>query len=167
MGVDCKVSLPANVSFRNVLSVLGVLLGCKATKEPLGRDSWHAHVQGAEARSCDVTGLVNFVISIDGECVMHHPFHFEFDSSGRRGMMFGSSPERIALCRALAKFFGGSVDYNDCDNREKDYVVKAKSNAENNPEDGKPWYALQERILKLKPLSKKDIDACREYAAYK
>jgi hypothetical protein len=170
MGIDCKVSLPANVRLSDVAKVIGVLLGCEVSKRYLGKGSWSAQVDGVVVQQCSTVGLASIDINKSTEggelCVLSALYHYEFSRSGRRGLIFGSTAKRIALCRALAKFFGGWVDYQDCDKRKQDYMLPDKTSTQNSPEDGKEWHVLQNRILKLKPLTSKDIEACEKYAAY-
>jgi hypothetical protein len=66
--------------------------------------------------------------------------------------------------RGLVNFFGGWVDDNDCDDTSINYSVKAKSNAENCPEDGEPWRKFQQRLLDLKPirLTRKEIESGKD-----
>ena len=78
-----------------------------------------------------------------------------------------STPWWLAAGKALVDFFGGELDYNDCDSSDSDYAVPAKGDSMNRPSDGKPWHRLQDRILALQPLSADDILSARQDAAYK
>ncbi len=69
-------------------------------------------------------------------------------------MHLSKSPGNIRLLKALADFFGGKVDFDDCDDVEFDYVVEDKKDEDNCPEDGEAWTNLQERFLTIKPLKK-------------
>jgi hypothetical protein len=59
------------------------------------------------------------------------------------------------MFRALADFFGGVLDYADCDENEADYVVADRTDDENHPEHGEPWDRLQRRIAEVRPLTRK------------
>ena len=77
-----------------------------------------------------------------------------------------STASNIALGKRLVDFFGGFVDYNDCDNSDSDYAVAEKTADECDPQDGQPWDDFQERMFNLKPITKEEIEACRQYSAY-
>jgi hypothetical protein len=59
---------------------------------------------------------------------------------------------------ALVDFFGGEVDFNDCDATDVDYKMRRKSNKKNCPEDGRSWDAFQKRLFALQPLTESDFD---------
>ena len=59
--------------------------------------------------------------------------------------------------RKLVDFFGGRVDYCSCDDVEWDYIIPAKTNEENCPDDGPKLTAFQERMLQIQPLVFDDL----------
>jgi hypothetical protein len=63
-------------------------------------------------------------------------------------------------------FFGGKVDYNDCDSKGIDYRKRERPNSENCPSDGKAWDDFQRRIAAVKPLTDKDFKRAARAAGY-
>jgi hypothetical protein len=171
MGIDASISFPPNVQVNDVAAVAARLLGCEAARKTLDEESGstYAAVTGIEVQSIkDLPECVRILIrEFDAEgnkirSLAGLLYHFEW-SGGRRGIFRSPTPRNIALLRGLADFFGGKVDYNDCDSTKCDYEVPDKSNTMNCPEDGKPWQDLQDRILAVKPISKETLDECKKY----
>lgn len=94
-------------------------------------------------------------------------FHYEAsDQHGKyRLLVPRSTPFWLAMGDRLTTFFGGFVDANDCDTVKRDWEHK-KPRLWNDPSDGKPWYALQEAITKVKPITVDDLNNFRKLAAY-
>lgn len=166
MGVDCKIYLPSRVNVRDVATVIAILLGNKVRKEPLGSDGWHVQVDGVKVEPCSGTlaECCQIKVNCDGE-ERWFLYHFEFGREGKRGIMPRSTARNIALCKGLADFFGGIVDFSDCDDREADYYVEEKFDIHG--EDNEAFYRKQSRMLEVHPLSKSEIDECEEVCAYK
>ena len=72
----------------------------------------------------------------------------------------------VAAARRLVEFFGGYVDYNDCDCSERDYVVPDRPDIQH-AEDGEQWEHFQARKLAVTPLSKEEIEKAAEYSSYR
>jgi hypothetical protein len=66
--------------------------------------------------------------------------------------------------RKLCRFFGGYIDYNDCDETECD--KRWKKSRKNNPQEDGLWDKQNNRIASLVPISKEDINRSVRYAAY-
>lgn len=173
MGVDCQVQLPQNVRLRDVADVIGALLGCPVEKRMFesGSDGgWATHTVGVTTKPSCVDTCAE--IEVKGATVGRCPersflYHFEYSPSGHRGLLFRSYSVNIALAKGLVDFFGGTVDYSDCDDIDVDYEVPAKSDEENHACDNGEWYAQQERKLAVQPLTKDQVKDCIQYAAYK
>jgi hypothetical protein len=73
----------------------------------------------------------------------------------------------MAIMHRLVDFFGGILDYNDCDDIDNNYEVEAKSWEDNRPSDGEAWYRLQNRILDLKPITEEEWRSYDKVAYYK
>ena len=73
----------------------------------------------------------------------------------------------LAVMHRVVDFFGGTIDYQDCDDIEVDYTVPAKSLQENSPSDGEEWYVFQNRILEIKPITEKEWRSYDSRAAYR
>jgi len=67
----------------------------------------------------------------------------------------------------LVDFFGGRMDYQDCDDSYEDYTKWPKSSRHNRPQDGKPWQNFQKRMEAVKPLTKEELETFDCFAAYK
>lgn len=153
MGIDTVISLPANVRVRDVASVLGRLLGCKAKQVRLNAGTSYTEVSGVTVNQ-SAAGLESCA---DIECVnvsatRRFLYHFEGPGGRRSIILHGQSNRNMWLAQRLVDFFGGKVDFNDSDRIEVDYEVADKSDAHNHAEDGQDWADLQHRILHLQPL---------------
>lgn len=165
MGIDARVSLPPNVRVNDVATVLGALLGRPVRREPMG-DIWHAAVDGVRVESAPgLPQCANICLSHNGTDYDRYLFHFE-GHGGRRLIIRRSRMEHIALFCELARFFGGSVDFNDHDECDADFVVEDGADEANCPEDGEPWRRLQERIADVRPLNDRYVASHARDAAY-
>ena len=168
MGFDCQYTIPAPARIRDVATVMGALLGCPLKKYELGEGGYSARIDGIVFRSYDdMPECVRIVTPMpigpwDSYEVL---YHYEWDEYGNHGIMPRSRPINIALCIALCDFFGGRIDFNDCDHSDCDYRQPTREDI--HATDGQPWNAFQDRILAVKPLTKEDIKRCRDVAAYK
>lgn len=163
MGTDCRIYLPSRVNVRDVATAIGILLGHKAVKEPLGRDGgWHIKVEDVSVKACGGT-LAECCHIVVGQSA--YLYHFEFGREGKRGIMPRSTGRNIALLKKLADFFGGIVDFNDCDSTEADYFVEERFDIHG--EDDAAWYRKQERFAALQPLTERDVAECVQFSAYK
>jgi len=184
MGVDCKVVLPNEARLRDVSQVIALLLGKEGSLEPLGggRDNSVAlRVKGVRTEAIpDMPECVHIRIddAIAGEAGETRGdrrilYHFEFGTQsegGRytvsgRGIMPSSTPLNVALCVELAKFFGGRVDFNDCDNEEADFEAPTPLDVSAN--DGALWNSFQRRMAAVQPLTPEQIAEAYSHAAYK
>jgi len=185
MGVDCCIRLPHNVRIRDVAKVMGILAGQKISEredaKTYGKPFKWFEVEGVELESgvkglecCatiylkNLTGAALAARSDNGENA-HVLFHFEPSDptpSAGRLLMPRSTNFWIAIGIGLVKFFGGEIDYNDCDNSDCDFKRRAKSNEQNCPESDEPWYNMQARMRKLKPITKEEFSDCKQFASY-
>lgn len=167
MGVDCRLSLPGNVRVRDVASVLGILFGLPFALEPLNGDGVVCRVRGA-----NVTGHAEIpeMARIDLKAENGDPvggFYYHFENPGGRRVLSGRARANvIAAFVKTADFFGGSVDFTDCDDEDADHTATDRSDEENHPEDGAAWDSFQRRMADLKPLTAKEIRAYASVAAY-
>lgn len=160
MGVDCRINLPDNVTVGNVAKVLGRLAGLPVERYQYNPRTWWAKVDGVEVETTTVPEMV--VIRWSGR---HTTFHFEYGRGGRL-LLPRSTAFWIAAGNRLVDFFGGRIDWNDCDTKDWNRRVRAKTREQNSPEDGEAWDDFQTRLLSLKPLHRDEIDAMRKHAAY-
>lgn len=181
MGIDLKLTLPANVTVSAVADVLGRLLGCPVVRRPLSagggpesRGAWSADVVGVTVSPSNMPECAKIEVASplqgcgrQGCGSRRFLYHFEFDSTGARGIILRSWGEHIALAVEVARFFGGRVLYSDHADPAESFVEPAKSDALNHPEDGAPWQDLQLRIEALQPLTQEQIAGAERFAAYK
>lgn len=175
MGVDTWVKLPPQTRIGDVANAMGILLGKKkhwfhSTGNGNGQrvkemtDSGWVEVEGVKVgKEMPVEGCVNITIDGWGQTLYH--FENSDDQDGSRLMGGGCYGQRIALYRALVDVFGGEIDYNDCDCVDVDYKKKSPYWSTGKYSDEK-YQARQKALWNLKPLSKEDIDYCRQFSSY-
>ena len=162
MGTDCQVLLPTDVRARDVATAIAILLGADKTKQPLGKGgSWVCQTDASVEANTAVPTCADLVVPGD-----RYLYHFEVQG-GQRLIMRRSRAKAIALFYALAKFFGGAVDFNDCDDQYDRFYERSLQRPVNDPEDGVLWTQLQEDLFNLEPLTEKDIAQYEDYAAYR
>ncbi len=155
MGIDVKVKLPSNVSFRNVSKAIAIILGAKPRLAPLGNGGKVTDVPDGVITLNDnsVTSCQSFNVNVPDRPNRWFLYHYEYGNAGHRGLSFNArNPSNIDLAKAIVDFFGGDVDFDDCDDVECDYSVPAKSDLENHPEDNEEWDDLQHRLMAIKPI---------------
>lgn len=180
MSVDCNIALPGRVEVDDVANVIGVLAGLPVRLEPLGEDSIVSRVDGVKIETSDVHGMVQITLSgelADGEHTHFVYYHFEgtfgrstyggrrYQHEGVRSLSPRSTPFWVAIAKRLVDFFGGWVDYDDCDDCDLDYSLPERPNI--SPHDGKPWEQFHRNVAALKPITKQDMKAAAEWASYK
>lgn len=169
MGVDTRIRLPEDVRINDVAEAMGILAGLRFEKKDLNhKGEWYVHVPDAEAKPSNIPEMAYINLKgemVDGKTAHMAFFHYETEEPGRL-VSVRCTPFWIAIGRRLVEFFGGWIDYSDCDDRRRDYSRK-KPRKCNNPSDGKPWQDFQEAMFSLKPITKADIEKCRQWAAYK
>lgn len=189
MGVDTRILLPPQVEVRYVAQVIAILFGAKKrwyvheTPNTFGagsRGSYHDTPQktgwvdlgnSVKVKSTSVVEMADISLSnkllSEAEPVMGDgwwlTYHFETDS-GERYMSGGSRGARIALHRRLADFFGGKVDYQDCDGKEVDYRRKSPRWLGKN--GNRSWREMQLALWNLKPITREEVEDCIKLSAY-
>lgn len=162
MGCDARIILPGNVRIRDVMRVIGVAVGFEAKVSPLG-SSICTDVDGVEATTPMASSPDFLHIKFDNR---HAYWSFEPDCApGKRLLMPTSSAFWCLVGHRLVDFFGGKIDYNDCDAIDFDYERRPKGNSLNCPDDGEPWRRFHERIAKVPPITRAELEAFRG-AAY-
>jgi hypothetical protein len=164
MGVDTKIILPPYVRCDTVADVLGKLVGLKHVISAIPS----CDVQGIEIRASGVTSCA--WINWTGGTVPGYEhggalYHFEGSRLGERLMMPRSYPTWIAIGARLVEFFGGRVDFNDCDDEDTD-IVGSVTYPDGLPEDGQPWRDLQNRIAAVRPITPEEVARYVKHAAY-
>ena len=184
MGVDTKVLLSGDVQIREVGKVLAILAGLPKNRRVLDERSnpgaWYVDITDISKTTPRLTyhsvdgvpSMVEIILKgkmVDGEESHIVSYHFE-PSDGKRehGMRLlypRSTPFWCAIGKELVKFFGGWIDYNDCDLTEVDFRARYPK-LRNCPSEGKPWQAFQQKMWNLQPITVKDMQAVRKLTGY-
>lgn len=172
MGVNTLIYIPNDVWLIDLSEVIGILLGIKPEKSQLTKDAWSVKVKGvsvsgsANVAECAWIKIKQSKKLITGNEAISLFYHYECSNDPNyRLIMPRSRPAWIALGLRLIQFFGGLIDFDDSDDIEIDRGY-FKPRGRNNPEDGKEWQDYQEAIFNIKPLTKKEIEDAKQYAAY-
>jgi hypothetical protein len=157
MGIDCKVHLPENVRVKDVANVIGALAGCPV-KQKHYSGAVFVEVENVKVESTSVPQMAQIMVEPPGGCVDGEKCHFvyyffEVEEGSGRLLNPRSTAWWIAIMRRVVDFFGGSIDYSDCDDVDVDYSVPAKPDSVNRPTNGAEWDDLQNRILAIKPIT--------------
>jgi len=137
MGINTHILLPAEARAEDVVQVMGILAGLKPKKHIADR-TWWVEVPGAKiVPSSGQFGCAHVTIKpedgqklIDGE-TNHSCFMILSAHSGQQagyntkhGLWISTSvtPFWEAVAYGLARFFGGEVDRNDCDETDVDFA---------------------------------------------
>lgn len=176
MGVDCNILIPSDARARDIVTVLGAIVGCPVTKHTFGmgngKESYAAKVSDRhiEIENPDSPLLVGsptidiYKRTIDGVAHHHVMLHTESHHGLYKVMCPKSTAFWIAVGRRLVRFFGGQMVYSDCDGKVNFKCKKPRR--WNDPEDGKAWRDFQDAILAIKPITKEDLENCAKYASY-
>jgi hypothetical protein len=167
MGVDCRIMLPPDVRLHDVADIIGLLAGCE--KETITtKNGTYTRVKCVSIRTAGTPTLASIdiakPITLKGGDTAHVYYHFETDGNYRL-MSPRSTGWWIAVGKRLVDFFGGEVDYSDCDEKEVDYK-KPKPRKSNNPQDGAPWHKFQREKWATVPLTEAEVNECWTLAAY-
>ena len=162
MGVDCYICLAPGTRARDVATVAAILHGESASKEPIHGGGYVAKVQGVRVENCAAVPECVDLCWNTGRLF----YHFECARApGHTLVMPRATAENIAMGRALVKFFGGKLAYNDCAFAGT-FDFEAAQPAYIPATDNKSWRQLQDAMLALMPLTEADIAAERQHAAY-
>ena len=183
MSCDCHIYLPPNVRLKDVVDVLAILVGMPKKKVMLESKThpaaWYLKTEGVEVEPSGSSpelmtiqatlpdGPAKTARGKNGDRMMAF-WHWEPSSKpGWRLISVRTTAFWIAVGKNLVDFFGGVVDYNDCDDNYEDYKRHAKPHRMNCPESDEPWQRFQKRMWAVKPLTDKDFDAEENNAVYK
>ena len=173
MSVSCNIYLSSDARTRDILDVMGILLGHNKSKKYFDRGGGYycevenidynfpvkmknqpvAEFKNIYTMSVDVPEM--FIIRIQKnpiDKIDDHMAFFHYDTEPGMKLISGGNNEfwnRIG--KGLVEFFGGWVDYNDCDDIDKDF--ESDGMRENNAhEDNLGFYAFHQDMLDLLPL---------------
>jgi hypothetical protein len=156
MGTDTKILLPPGTRLDDVVCVLGKLLGLPHEKRALSdvSDSYYYRVPGIDATGAGSSATLAIIkwagspipVESVGRSVL---YHFEGGPHGERLLMPHCCEEWQEIGRQLVTFFGGTVDYNDCDDVDVDFS-RPNQFPNGMPDGGPAWNAFQERIAAVR-----------------
>lgn len=174
MGVDCEIRLPEDVRIRDVADVIGILAGCeKVWSETSDKKATWVNVKCVDVSTVGMVGMAHINVSIpistkgnDTAFVLYHfePGTFPDGTCGRL-LTPRSTGWWIAVGKRLVDFFGGTVDFNYCDEQDIDYQ-KPKPRWHNNPEGDEEWDDFQKAKFAVQPLTDAEVETVWEVAAY-
>lgn len=164
MGVDTRIYLSPGARVKEVAEVIGLAAGLPGRWEESGSTRWYA-VPGVRVSSnsglpecCDIEWVDQ---NGEGRRVL---YHFEAGGHGCKLLMPRSTPFWIAIGRRLVDFFGGWIDYQDCDEEDMDYRQPLQYHC--CPEDGEPWKSFRQRMSEVQPITRSEYERSKQYAAY-
>lgn len=164
MGANCQITLPHAVKVRDVADVIAACSGVRPGKRYLSHNGdWAAYCPGVEITpNLNEPALANITwVAPEGD-TRSVLYHFEWSAQGR-GLMPPTTPFWIAVGHRLVEFFGGSIDYNDCEGAGPDFSLPHRDDCW--VEDGPEWIAFQERKLAVAPLLPWELELAETTAA--
>ena len=170
MGIDTRIILPDNVRVKDVANIIGICAGKKPLKQfwSYGK-GWAATVPDVKIKVTSDASWGMVGIHVNGpfpkhileyrlnQSAIYVAYHFESDTGGRvlqPPMTFFW----LAVGRRLVQFYGGKLDYNDCDDIEVDFSIRPKSREQNAPNSDLGWYKFQQRILDMQALTIEELE---------
>jgi hypothetical protein len=176
MGVDVRIMVNARARIRDVADVIGILAGKQPYKRDFdGFDGWSTEVDDVEYKpSKHMAECAEIMIRssqeqplVDGHKNHWVLWHWEPSEKYHCHVMQPpSTPFWIAVGKGLVDFFGGKLDYNDCDSKDIDYEARGRVRLGEYSEDGIGWEKLQNAKLNLKPITMADMKKMDKHAAY-
>lgn len=174
MGVDTRIILPSNVRIRDVAMAFAIAAGntihweksSSNTKDSYGGDlkflrvAYKIKTSDCSPEMAQILFEQHITRSRDTGCLAY--WFWENDSNTRL-IIVRSSAFWIAIAHRIVDFFGGAIDYSDCDDNEVDYYVEAKIN---NPTGGRAWDMFYKRMSEIEPITKEDMEHFEKFAAY-
>lgn len=165
MGIDAVLSLPGNVRLQDVKEVLWRLYGTEEKQVLYVPGSDFTYGELFIATSVGYHDQTFLLCAEPGEdlrllnnersefAIPCDRFFWSFEGgNGTRRLHRIANPWTIAVLKALADFFGGTVDFDDSDDSYADHVVEPGSNERNCPTDGYAWQGLMGRLADVGPL---------------
>lgn len=176
MGVDTRITLHPSARLRDVTDALGILAGLEPELHPLSIGALAVRVPGAVCKSYDGLGLAACAqiiltapegrLLVDGDESHYVMYHFEWEGTevhGARGLLPPSTPFWVAAGIKLVDFFGGHIDFNDCDTIDVDHVAPPSALP---AVDGPDWQDYQHAIAAIEPITRDDMIAVADRCGY-
>jgi hypothetical protein len=171
MSVKTDLYLPGDAEIRDVADVAAILLGHEPKMKPLGGgfDSEYVEVEGVNVHGFkDLPGFAEIDIEPTEDMEHGRSIFFSYEVEGRPGerlAVLSADAEGIALFVKLAEFFGGTVDFNDCDDSEEDLKKPRPRGGNGTYEDG-AFDRMQRRKMNVRSMSYSFVRSFEEQASY-
>lgn len=178
MGVDASITLHPSARVGDVTTALGILAGLEPELHPLSSGALRVQVPGAvcDSYGSPAGGLVACAridltapeghLLVDGEEGHHVMYHFEWEKTevhGARGLLPPSTPFWVAAGIKLVDFFGGHIDFNDCDTVAVDHVAPPSILP---AADDQGWQDYQHALAAIEPVTRDDMLAVADRCGY-
>lgn len=170
MGVDAKLTLPPGTAVSDVADVLGLAFGHSWHMEPLrmgGSSGSYLKVDGVTVEPTTQPTCASIVLNHPNGRRKHVLFQFEWWADGGEpgcvGFMERSTGEWLAAMSRVGEFFGGEVDWQDCDDK---YVDESWPRRDRRPSDGQPWQDHQHAMSEVRPVEPELVESYEQHAAY-
>jgi len=168
MGCDCNIYLQGDALSHDIMSVLGILLGFEKTQESFNHSSKFDYVAVKDVAYGYSDGNNHKIFAKAGFSTPQHftieilrnsldkewhmlGCHFEYQYLLLSG---GSSKFWKTVGTELVKFFGGYIDYDDCDAYDMDFSAVCPRIEGNRHENNPEFRLFQEELWALQPIEK-------------
>ena len=173
MSENCNIYLPNDVRFDDVCSVIGILLGHERNGVALDDEHSYCHVSDVSSRLVMEnrkdkyrpniwvrgTSIPGYIIIMIKDNPIDHEFHeggFHYEASDNMRLISGGNNDFWhQVGKGLVEFFGGYVDYNDCDDIRWDFDSEGMREI-NNPENDLAWDLFQTDLFELLSLEERE-----------
>lgn len=178
MGVDCRIELPPETRMGDIATAIAALAGIAVEIESLGNYGGVVAatkrgavklkpLQWSDSGGTEAQFKGNLVDGETGHTVILFPQSKMQKCAGIGGptcvaLNPPSTPFWCAIGHGLVNFFGGSIDYNDCDDTIEDYAVE-KPRPWNNPDNGPFWNNFQRELAEIDPVIPADFASVAAY----
>lgn len=174
MSVNCKIYLPPQTRLRDVMQVIGLLLGCSGRVKTFDHgDGNHLVVANVKTKVIpEMDDCCDIVVKKPDCSIVRYLWQWEADYReggipGEKLIMPRSNGRGIALGKRLVLFFGGTVIYRSCDRTDPNNSYVKTARYGHYPTDGKEWDDFEREKAAVLPLTDDEIEACVPLSAYK
>lgn len=167
MGVDTQIYLPAYAGVDEITRAIGILVGLPKEQKHLDNSKmYYVNVPDIECQNNpSVVGLVD--IKFKSPLFGDHQVLLHLDltgiHAGEKLLMPRATSFWIALGTRLIQFFGGSLDYNDCDVIETNLIIRKRAVDFDNDNQ---WWKFQQALWNLNPMTMAEVDEMKKHASY-
>lgn len=156
MGCDSHLFLPPTVKQDDFIKVFAAMLGGEADKMHFGEGTshsgWAARIEHRLVAQSTHSTDYNVITGRVGDSSVYLNWHWcaggEYGFPAHHLVSCSSRDYRFPVLKALADFFGGYVDYNDCDSVLVDHIGRQNNlKFRHDATDDDGWYQKQEVIL--------------------